>query len=75
MPDKTIEWVFQKYTKKLISLPGVVGIAQGEFKNKPCIKIYVTGKTQQLLQQVPSDLEGYMVIVEESGKFRALDKQ
>jgi len=72
MPDKTIEWVLKKYTKKLMLLPGVVGIAQGEFENKLVIKVYVTRKTHELLQQVPANLEGYMVIVEESGKFQAL---
>ena len=72
MPDKTIEWVLKKYTKRLMLLPAVVGTAQGEYENKPCIKVYVTQKTHELLRQVPSNLEGYMVIVEESGKFQAL---
>ena len=72
MPDNTIEWVLNKYTKKLMLLPGVMGIAQSEFENKPCIKVYVTVKTHELLRQIPSNLEGYVVIVEESGKFQAL---
>ena len=75
MPDMTIEQVLKKYTKKYMLLPGVVGLAQGKFENKPCIKVYITRKTQELLRQVPSNLEGYLVIVEESGKFQALNKQ
>jgi hypothetical protein len=74
MSDKAIKWVLEKNTTKLMSLPGVVGVAQGDFENKACIKVYVTGKTQGLLRQVPSNLEGYRVIIEESGKFQALDK-
>jgi hypothetical protein len=74
MPDKTIKRVLQKHTKRLMLLPGVVGVAQGEFENKPCIKVYVTRKSQEVLGQVPSNLEGYRVIIEESGKFQALDK-
>ena len=74
MPDKTIKRVLQKHTKRLMLLPGVVGVAQGEFENKACIKVYVTGKTQEILGRVPSNLEGYRVIIEESGKFQALDK-
>jgi hypothetical protein len=72
MPSKTIESVLKKHTQRLISLPDVIGIAQGEFDRKPCIKVYVTRKTHELLRQIPSNLEGYMVIVEESGEFRAL---
>ena len=72
MPSKTIESVLKKHTQRLMLLPGVRGIAQGEFDCKPCIKVYVTGKTHELLRQIPSNLEGYMVIVEESGEFQAL---
>jgi len=72
MPDKTIESVLKKHRQRLISLPSVVGIAQGEFESKPCIKVYVVRKTRELLRQIPSNLEGYMVCVEESGEFQAL---
>ncbi len=72
MSGKTIESVLRKHSQGLISLPGVMGIAQGEFDDKPCIKVYVARKTRELLRQIPSNLEGYTVSVEESGEFQAL---
>jgi PBP1b-binding outer membrane lipoprotein LpoB len=38
MPEKTIEAVLKEHTDTLMSLPGVVGTAQGECAGKPCIK-------------------------------------
>ena len=73
MSSNTIESVLKKHAQRLMLLPGVRGIAQGEFDRKPCIKVYVTRKTHELLRQIPSNLEGYTVIVEESSEFRALD--
>jgi hypothetical protein len=75
MPSKTIESVLKEHGNRLMSLPGVMGIAQGQLRQKPCIKVYVARKTDELLRQIPSTLEGYTVSVEESGEFRALDKQ
>jgi hypothetical protein len=71
MPRANIEEILKKHTDKLMSVPGVVGIAQGEFKGVPCIRIFVVRKTSALLKHVPNQLGGYRVIVEESGEFRA----
>jgi hypothetical protein len=57
-----------------MSLPGVLGVAEGEFGSKPCIKVYVIRKTPELLRRLPSNLEGYVVVVEESDKLQALDQ-
>ena len=73
MPEKTLEAVLEKHTPRLMSLPGVVGTAQGLCAGKPCIKVYVKRKTPDLLQQIPSVIEGYTVTVEETGEIRALD--
>ncbi|MBW2647058.1 MAG: hypothetical protein JRE23_12970 [Deltaproteobacteria bacterium] len=55
-----------------MSLPGVVGTAQGLCDNKPCIKIYVIKRTPELDEKIPDILEGYPVIIEETGEIRAL---
>ena len=73
MPEKTIEAVLREHTDRLMSLPGVVGTAQGLCAGKPCIKVYVVKKTPDLVKQIPSTLEGYTVAVQETGEFRALD--
>ncbi len=73
MPKKTIEAVLKEHTGRLMSLPGVVGTAQGLCEGKPCIKVYVEKKTPDLVKQIPSTLEGYEVIIQETGEIRALD--
>ena len=73
MPGKTIEMVLKEHTNDLMSLPGVVGTAQGLCSGKPCIKVFVAKKTSDLLKQIPSTIEGYKVEVQETGEIRALD--
>ncbi len=71
MPDKTIEAVLEENTEALMSIPGVVGTAQGECEGAPCIKVYVTKQTVELLKRIPPTIEGYSVSVQESGPIRA----
>jgi len=72
MPSKPIKKVLEEHTLKLMSIEGVVGTAQGLCNGKPCIKVYVIKKTRQLTQRIPTTLEGYPVVIEETGEFRAL---
>ena len=72
MPSKPIEKVLEEHTLELMSIDGVVGTAQGLCNGKPCIKVYVIKKTRQLTQRIPTTLEGYPVVIEETGEFRAL---
>ena len=73
MPKKTIEAVLKEHTDRLMSIPGVVGTAQGECKGQPCMKVYVVKKTPDLVKQIPSALEGYTLVIQETGQIRALD--
>lgn len=68
---KTIEEVLREHTAEWMSLPGVVGVAIGEFKGKPCIRVLVVEKTEKLAEAFPAQVEGFPVIVEETGQFRA----
>jgi hypothetical protein len=72
---KTIEEVLKAHTEELMSLPGVVGTAQGLYNDKPCIKVYVIDKTPELDQKIPDKLEGYPLMIEETGEIRALPKK
>lgn len=75
MAGKTIEAVLKHHTDRLMALPGVVGTAIGECKGKPCIKVLVVEETPELLKLIPSTLEGFLVIIEETGEIRALDSR
>jgi hypothetical protein len=74
MRAKTVQDVLKENNKKLLLVPGVVGTAQGLCDNKPCIKVYVIRKTPELDKEILGILEGYPVMIEETGEFRALPK-
>lgn len=74
MPVKPIEQVLKEHTEQLMSLPGVVGTAQGLCGNSPCIKIYVAQMTEALKKKLPKKLEGYQVDVDVTGELKALPK-
>ena len=70
--EKPIEQVLQERSERLMALSGVVGVGQGLSPSKPYIKVYVVRKTSALLEQIPREIEGYSVVVEETGEFRKL---
>ena len=72
MPNETIRRVLERHVQRIVSLPGVVGVAQGETDGRPCITVYVAEKSAGVVDQIPADLEGWPVVVRESGEFRAL---
>jgi hypothetical protein len=69
---KTIEEVLKAHISELMSIPGVVGTGQSLCNGQPCIKIYVSRKTEELEQKIPKTLEGYPVVIQETGEFKAL---
>jgi len=72
MQKKNIEEVLREHTDSLVSIPGVVGTAQGEFAGTPCIKVFVVKKNPELMNKIPPAIKGYTVIVQETGEIRAL---
>ena len=75
MPDKTIEAVLGEHTPRLMSLPGVVGVAEGRCAGAPCIKVLVLEKTDDLVARIGNAIEDYTVEIVETGEIRALDSQ
>jgi hypothetical protein len=71
MPAKTIEEALREHTDALMAVPGVVGVAQGLLRGKPCIRVFVAADTPELRRRIPRTLEGYPVVVEASGEIRA----
>jgi hypothetical protein len=74
MPGK-IKQVQEEHTREWMAIPGVEGTAIGLYKGKPCIKVFSSIKPQKLQAKIPSTIEGYPVIIEETGTFQALDRQ
>lgn len=74
MSSKNIEQVLNEKQKEWLSIPGVTGAAIGSFRNKPCVKIYTAANPRKLRDQLPSNVEGYPVIIEQTGQFHSLDQ-
>ncbi len=74
MTNVNIKEVLKRHTDKLMAVPGVVGVGEGKTRGKQCIRIFVIDGSSESLKLLPDNLDGYPVIIEESGEFRALDK-
>ena len=75
MAPHTIEDTLERHTAELMSVPGVVGTAEGLCDGEPCIRVFVVERTAEIDRSVPESIEGYKVVVEESGEVRALPEE
>ncbi len=65
--------VMNDHVDALMAVPGVVGVAVGALDDgSPCILVLVVKKTAEHETLIPADIEGYSVVVQESGEIRAL---
>lgn len=75
MTKKPIDSVYEKYSDQLLNVPGVVATGIALCNEKPCIKVYVVKRTAELGQRIPTLLEGYPVVIEETGEIRAMPQK
>jgi hypothetical protein len=66
--------VLRDVTDRVMSLPGVIGTAEGRCEGRPCITIFVARKTVEVLRQIPREVGGYPIVIEETGELRAHDR-
>ena len=71
MEEKSVKTVIEENTDFLMSIQGVVGIAQGLCEDKDCIKVFVTKKTDKIHEQIPKSLDGYMIEIVETDVIKA----
>jgi hypothetical protein len=70
---RDINKVMESHTEELMSIPGVVGVYIGELTDgRPCIKVMVVKIAPELESKLPSMLEGYPVVIVESGEIHPL---
>ena len=62
----------EAHTPNLMSIPGVVGTAQGEENGAPIILVFVKTKDDRIRREVPPTIEGYPVRVDEVGEVRPI---
>lgn len=74
VPSRDINAVLRAHENKLMAIAGVVGVYVGLMDDgkTPCLKIMVVKKTKDLEQQIPKLLEGYPIVIEETGVIRPL---
>ena len=74
MSKKKIEEVRSAWEKRLMDIPGVMGIGVGLTKDRSqvCIKVYVSREDSKQVEQIPKQIEGYPVEVEIRKPFKAL---
>jgi hypothetical protein len=72
IPERSIEDVHREHADRLLSQPGVVGTGIGECDGKPCIKVLVIKRTADLVKRIPPALNGFPVVMEETGEIRPL---
>ena len=72
MPRRNIREVLKRHIDELMAVPGVVGVAEGTSQGKPCIRVFVVDRNSVPLNRISDNIDGYPIIVEESGKFQAL---
>src|SRR5687767_1755568 len=67
-PRRDINAVLRDHDDELLAIPGVAGVFVGLFGNEktPCLKVMAEKRTRALVQRIPTHIEGYPVIVEES---------
>ncbi len=72
MQKDNIREVLTRHVTELMEMPGVTGVAEGKQQDEPCIIIFVTDNTPEILSRIPSLIEGYPVQVAGGAEFRAL---
>jgi len=75
MTTLTIHQVKDKYQRKIMAIPGVVGIGIGAVEDEPVIKVLVVSKTEEVQKKIPQKLHGYKVDIQETGKIRAFNDE
>ena len=75
MTRKDINAVLKDHDKDLLTIPGVVGVFVGLLPDDktPCLKVMVVKETEDLKRRIPNFIEGYPVLIEESGVIRPLN--
>ncbi len=67
----TVAEVLQKYTQKWMEIPGVTGTGEGKSGGKPCVMVLIEHKSDLIKKKIPKTIDGYKVILEETGKIEA----
>ena len=75
MRHSDIEEVISDITDLWMGLDGVIGVGQGKMRDKDCIEVFVTAKTKDIAETIPSEFKGFPVRVREVGDIGIQEQQ
>ena len=61
----------QEAQKSWMDLEGVESVGQGDKDGQPCIRVFISMRTDEVRDQIPSSFRGHPVDVVESGVISA----
>jgi hypothetical protein len=73
-PKRDINDVLRDHDKRLLAIPGVVGVyvAVLDDGKTPCLKVMLARKTPESERDVPKSIEGHPIVSEVTGEIRPL---
>jgi len=74
IPGKDINAVLAENDRRLLAIPGVVGVYVGLMNDgqTSCLKVMVARDTPELKKSIPRAIDGYPVLTEVSGEIRPM---
>ena len=69
---KPVTTVLAEHTSEWMKILGVQGTGETKKDGKPAIMIFVDTLTPDLQSQLPSEVEGYPVVIQQSGAIHVL---
>src|SRR5262245_6403254 len=72
-PQRSLRETLAAHSPDLMKLPGVVGTAEAQLDDgRPCLLVLVVRLTPGLRKSIPETIEGWPVLVQETGEIRAM---
>jgi hypothetical protein len=73
-PKRDINVVLRENDRRLLAIPGVVGVYIGLASDQeaPCLRVMLVRDTPELRNAIPRKIDGYLVETEVTGEIRPL---
>jgi hypothetical protein len=76
MTRRPLAEVIAAHGAALLEVPGVVGVYEGRLESgEPCLTIMVVRADDALRRRLPEALEGYPVVIRETGEIREMNTE
>lgn len=74
MPAGDVKETVERHAASLMKTPGVEAVAAGETDaGDPCLRVWVSVDPEEIEGRLPREIDGFPVLVERGGPFRAYE--